>query len=97
MKEAARLKPGDAVRVSSRTPLGHMRTPSYVRGLTGVVERDCGDFPNPELAAYHWSRVPRAPLYRVRFRMDQIWQSPEAPGDTLEIELFGNWLEEVRT
>ena len=64
-----------------------------MRGLIGVVERDCGDFPNPELAAYHRSEIPGTPLYRVRFRMEHLWPSPEASGDTLEIEIFGNWLE----
>ena len=95
MSEGGRLRAGEAVRVSRRTPLGHMRTPWYIRGIAGVVERYCGDFPNPEREAYHRSDAPREPLYRVRFRMDRVWHSPEAPEDSLEVEIFGNWLERV--
>ena len=90
-----RLRVGEAVRVANRIPLGHMRTPWYVRGRTGVVERDCGDCVNPELAAYNRSDCPRIALYRVRFRMDGIWGTPEAPGDTLEVEIYANWLERM--
>ena len=96
MRTGDRLRKGEAVRVANRVPIGHMRTPWYVRGLTGVVERHCGDFPNPELAAYHRKDSPKVPLYRVHFRMSGIWRSPEAPGDTLEVEIFGNWLERIR-
>ena len=95
MTKGRRLRVGDHVYVSSRIPLGHMRTPWYVRGIRGIVERYCGDFPNPELMAYHRSEAPRIPLYRVRFRMDRIWCSAEVPSDTLEVEVFGNWLEPV--
>lgn len=33
---------GDRVRVSERTPIGHHRTPIYVRGKTGHIERVLG-------------------------------------------------------
>src|SRR6185436_197688 len=64
---AARFKPGDAVRVLAAAPLGHVRTPWYIRGHRGVVERICGAFPNPEELAYARTGEPRQPLYRVRF------------------------------
>ena len=44
----ARFRPGDRVKVRYAAPLGHIRTPFYIRGHTGVVERLCGSFPNPE-------------------------------------------------
>ena len=43
-----KFRPGDAVRVLDAYPLGHVRTPFYIRGKTGTVERLCGAFPNPE-------------------------------------------------
>ncbi len=95
MSAESRFRAGDAVRISDRTPFGHMRTPAYVRGRTGVVERDCGDFPDPERLAYHRSDGPPAPLYRVRLRMADLWRSTERQGDSLEIEIFGHWLERV--
>ncbi len=43
--------PGDRVRVREDFPPGHIRTPVYVRGKTGVVKRKFGTFPNPEVLA----------------------------------------------
>jgi hypothetical protein len=40
--------PGDTVQVISTHPPGHRRTPYYIRGKTGEIERVCGDFANPE-------------------------------------------------
>ena len=48
----ARFAPGDLVRVRLAHPPGHIRTPYYVRGKTGVVERICGSFRNPEELAF---------------------------------------------
>ena len=45
---SARFKPGDRVRVRRADPIGHIRTPAYVRGKTGEIERLCGEFANPE-------------------------------------------------
>jgi len=36
--EAPIFKVGDRVRVSKRSPIGHYRVPTYVRGKSGVVE-----------------------------------------------------------
>ena len=91
---AARLKPGDRVRVLKAAPLGHVRTPWYIRGHTGVVERLCGAFPNPEELAYARTGEPRQPLYRVRFLQKDVW--PDYAGredDVIEIEIFQHWLE----
>lgn len=33
------FQPGDTVRVSSRSPVGHYRVPAYLRGKQGLVER----------------------------------------------------------
>ena len=46
----------------------HLRTPGYLFGKTGVVERICGTFQNPETAAFRVETMPQ-PLYRVRFRV----------------------------
>ena len=86
---------GDSVRVRDDWPEhrgpAHVRTPYYVRGLTGVVERRLGSFPNPEDLAF--ARPAEAkPLYHVRFRKGEIW--PEArPDDEILIEIYEHWLE----
>jgi nitrile hydratase subunit beta len=86
--------PGEKVRVIDAHPLGHIRTPFYIRGKTGVVERFCGAFPNPEELAQMRDGLPPVPLYRVRFRQNEVW--PDYRGsanDVLEVEIYQHWLE----
>ncbi len=90
-----RLSPGQAVRVRPGIAPGHIRTPWYLRGKTGVVERVCGAFGNPEDLAYGRAGG-EVPLYRVRFTMAEIWgEASESPSDTLDAEIFEHWLEPV--
>jgi hypothetical protein len=89
---------GDRVRVRSMFPLGHVRTPWYIRGCTGIVERICGAYPNPEELAYHRSGLPAQPLYRVRFLQCDVW--PDYRGgadDTVDLEIYQPWLEKSVT
>ena len=89
-----RFAPGDAVRVKRGDAPGHMRTPFYMRGRVGRVERICGDFPNPEELAYHRDGLPARPLYRVRFSMAELWgDAAERQADTVDAEIFEHWLE----
>ena len=84
---------GERVRVKSWSPPGHIRTPSYLRGKTGEVERALPAFPNPELLAYGLP-APEVLLYRVRFTMSEVWgDAAERPDDILEAEIFAHWLE----
>ena len=76
-------------------PPGHVRTPFYLRGKTGVVERALGPFRNPEELAYRQPGTP-VPLLRVRFTMAEIWgAAAERPHDTLDAEIFAHWLDPV--
>jgi hypothetical protein len=87
-------RPGDRVKVRKAYPLGHIRTPFYIRGHSGVIERICGTFGNPEELAQMRSGEPKQPLYRVRFLQKDVW--PEYRGnaeDVLEVEIFQHWLE----
>lgn len=90
---APRFAPFDSVKIAEGFPLGHCRTPWYVRGLSGVIERHCGDFANPEELAYRRDGLPKVPLYRVRIPMITIWSDYVGPkSDTLEVEVFEHWL-----
>ena len=90
----AQFKPGDRVRVRNAAPLGHVRTPWYIRGHSGVVERLCGAFRNPEELAYARSGEPLQPLYRVRFVQKDVWPDYAGkPEDVIEIEIYQHWLE----
>jgi nitrile hydratase subunit beta len=90
----ARYKVGEKVRVMNAHPPGHIRTPYYIRGHSGTVERICGAFPNPEELAQMRDGLPPRPLYRVRFLQKEVW--PDYRGradDVVEIEIFEHWLE----
>ena len=89
--------PGQRVRVRQVDPPGHIRTPHYIRGRSGVVERFCGYFPNPEEKAYGRSGEPLRALYRVRFVQSQIWDGYTGGAlDTVDIDLYEHWLEPAR-
>jgi len=91
---SAAFASGDRVRVRWADPPGHLRTPFYARGKSGVVERYLGDFPNPEELAYGRSGLPRQPLYRVRFPQHEVWPDYAGrPEDTVDIEIYQHWLE----
>ena len=76
-------------------PPGHVRTPAYLRGKIGAIERPLGSFGNPEQLAYRQPSDP-VPLYRVRFLMAAIWgAAAENPGDTLDADIYAHWLEAV--
>ncbi len=91
---SARLAPGDRVRVRRAYPPGHVRTPWYIRGKSGVVERVCGAFRNPEELAYGRDGMPERTLYRVRFLQNHVWDDYAGnPGDTVDIEIYEHWLE----
>lgn len=81
------------VRVKALMPPGHLRTPAYLRGKVGVVERPLGEFANPERLAYGLPAENRA-LLRVRFTMRELWGAhAERPDDTLDAEIYAHWLE----
>jgi len=74
-------------------PIGHVRTPYYVRGKQGVIERLCGAFPNPEERAYARPGEPQ-PLYRVCFLQRHMWPGYGGqPLDVVEVEIYQHWLE----
>jgi nitrile hydratase subunit beta len=97
--EAAEVRygAGDRVRVRDWDAPGHLRTPWYVRGHFGIIERCCGTFRNPEELAFGRSGLPAQPLYRVRFMQADLW--PDYRGsdsDTLDAEIYQHWLEPVK-
>lgn len=91
---AARFRAGDRVKVHWADVPGHIRTPWYIRGHAGVIERLCGAYPNPEELAYARSGLPAQPLYRVRFVQAQVWPAyAGSPADSIDIEIYQHWLE----
>ncbi len=89
------FQPGDKVRVRDDYPIGHIRTPVYIRGKTGRVEKYFGDYGNPETLAYCLPSDDRS-LYKVRFDQRDLW--PDYNGgerDTVELDIYEHWLEKA--
>ncbi len=93
---SARFQPGDRVRVREGSPPGHVRTPGYIKGKSGVVEKVHGSFRNPEALAYGRDGLPAQPLYLVRFEQGEVWPHyASASRDKVVVDLYDHWLEEV--
>ena len=91
---AHRYNVGDKVVVKRTMPPGHRRTPTYIRGKAGTIERICGAYPNPEELAYGFDGLPLKVLYRVRFPQKQVWESyTGSANDIIEMEIYEHWLE----
>lgn len=85
---------GERVRVRAMFPLGHVRTPYYVRGKSGVIERVVGRFDNPEQLAYGRTGDKKM-LYRVRFAQRDVFPDTPSAQDTIDVEIFEHWLEKA--
>jgi len=87
----------EKVRVSTMMPPGHVRTPAYLRGKTGEIERTLGPFSNPEQLAYGLE-AEKLPVHRVRFTMAEVWGAEaENPADTIDAEIYAHWLKPAET
>ena len=91
-----RYGPGTRVHVASRAHDGHHRTPSYLKGKTGRVERVHAEFTNPETRAYGADGLPPQPVYLVSFAQRDVW--PDYRGrqsDRIYVDVYEHWLEEA--
>ncbi|MAV99421.1 MAG: nitrile hydratase subunit beta [Rhizobiales bacterium] len=88
-----KFKINDSIIVDDRVSTSHCRTPSYIRGKEGIVERVCGEFPNPEEIALSYDNPSIIPLYRCRFKQAHVWKNYKGSNiDTLELEIYEHWL-----
>ncbi len=91
-----RFQPGRRVRVAARDHRGHHRTPGYLKGKTGTVERRQGSFTNPETRAYGTDGLPELELYAVGFAQRDVWPDYAGPeADRISFDVFEHWLEEA--
>lgn len=89
----ARFAIGERVTVLELGKAGHIRTPYYIRHKTGEVVQLCGHFLNPEDLSVGRTSGPVVALYRVQFRMDELWPGYQRnPDDALLIEVYDHWL-----
>ncbi len=87
--------PGTRVQVHGGPPEPHCRTPSYLRGKTGVVVSEVGTYRDPTRLAYHKPGLPMRRLFRVCFRQADLWPGYQPAQDTLFADLYDSWLEPV--
>jgi len=88
-----KYKKSDKVKIDDRISKGHCRTPAYIRGKSGIIERYCGNFPNPEHIAHQRPHPTLVPLYRCRFYQKDIWPNYSGEeSDTLELEIYEHWM-----
>jgi hypothetical protein len=87
---------GQRVRVASRPHEGHHRTPGYLKGKVGNVERVHASFTNPETRAYGSEGLPELRLYLVGFDQADVWPDYRgSAGDRIYADVFEHWLEEA--
>ena len=92
-----KLAAGDRVRIAAVNPPGHRRTPFYIRGKEGVIERAYGEFANPEELGHGFDGLPKKRLYRVRFKQTALWTDYRGgPADTVDVDVYEHWLQPVR-
>jgi acyl-CoA hydrolase len=77
-----RYRTGESVRVADRPHDGHHRTPGYLKGKTGLVERAHPAVTNPETRAYGGDGL--------------LWSDyPGAAADRVFVDVFEHWLEKA--
>jgi nitrile hydratase len=87
---------GDTVRVDDRPYEGHHRTPEYLKGRVGTVERVHTTFLNPETRAYGSDGKPARQLYLVGFDLPDLWPAYRGPrSDRALVDVFEHWLEDA--
>ncbi len=83
---------GDSVRAINRHPREHTRAPRYIRGHTGIVERDHGVFIFPDTHAADGTQKPQH-VYAVRFAATELWGGDASPRDSVTVDLWDDYLE----
>jgi nitrile hydratase len=85
------------VQVAARPHEGHHRTPGYLKGKIGIIERMHASFTNPETRAYGTDGLPKQPLYLVSFAQHDVWSAYRGRGDDrIYADVFEHWLEVVK-
>ena len=95
--ERPAFSPGDKARILARSPIGHYRVPTYMRGKLCTVEKiiEPAAVDNEE-EAFGRNSGSKRHYYRVAVPMSELW--PEYNGqatDGLRIEIYETWLERV--
>jgi nitrile hydratase len=88
----ARFGPGDRVVARNAHPVGHTRSPRYVRGRPGVVERDHGVFVFADTSGVGLGPQPQH-VYSVRFAARDLWGADAAEHAAVYVDLWDDHLD----
>lgn len=89
------FKNGDLVKILTRSPIGHYRVPTYVRGKRGRVEAVIEPpAVNNDAEGFGLNAGEKRHYYRLAIPMTELWSKYTGPAkDSLRIEVFEAWLE----
>jgi nitrile hydratase beta subunit-like protein len=90
---SAKFSAGDRVKVKFEDRPGHIRTPWYIRGKTGWIERVYGEFLNPESLAFGRDGLPKKTLYLVAFDQKDVFGKLAGANDKVLVDIYDHWLE----
>jgi hypothetical protein len=92
-----RFRTGQQVRVAARPHDGHHRTPGYLKGKVGRIERVHAPFTNPETRAYGADGLPKQTVYLVGFAQRDVWPAYGGHNtDRVYVDVYEHWLEEAQ-
>jgi nitrile hydratase len=83
---------GERIVVRDIDPVGHAHLPLYVRGKTGVVERNLGTFGSTD-AGESGAGESRQCVYSVRFTARELWGPDASDRDSLFFSIWESHLE----
>jgi nitrile hydratase len=87
-----RFDVGDRVRVRNVHPEGHTRSPRYLRGRVGVIQRCNGHEIFPDSNAEYRGDQPQV-VYNVQFDGVEIWGRSAEPATVVSIDLWDSYLD----
>jgi len=89
------FREGETVRIATRSPIGHYRVPTYIRGKLGRIEAVIRPPAiNNEDEGFGRNAGEKRHYYRIAFPMSELWANYKgSPKDGLRIEVFETWLE----
>ena len=91
------FREGETVRIAKRSPIGHYRVPTYIRGKRGLIEAVIRPAAiNNEDEGFGRNAGEKRHYYRIAIPMSELWTNYRgSASDGLRIEVFETWLERI--
>jgi nitrile hydratase subunit beta len=83
---------GQRVRARDMNPVGHTQLPRYARGRFGTITIDHGVYTFPDTNA-HFLGQKRQHVYSVRFTARELWGESASARDTINVDMWDDYLE----